>query len=61
MASFAVAPSCTASKPSLKSAPRHSLPVARLPARRAQRPIVVAAQKQNKASDDNGHQLIILS
>ncbi|KAL3161548.1 hypothetical protein ABBQ32_010415 [Trebouxia sp. C0010 RCD-2024] len=48
MASSAVACCSTAARPSLKSSTRHSFAAARLPTRRTQRAVVVAAEKQNK-------------
>lgn len=50
MASSAIASCSTASRPSLKSSPRHSFAAARLPTRRTQRAVVVAAQNQNKVT-----------
>ena len=50
MASFAIAPSCTASRPSLQSSRRHSFAASRLPAPRTQRAVVAAAQQSNKVN-----------
>ena len=58
MASSAIASCSTASKSCLKGSPRHSFAAARLPTRRTQRAVVVAAQNQNKVTKD---QLILSS
>ena len=51
MASSAIAPCCTASRPSLKSSTRHSFAASRLPARRPQSLAAIAAKQSNKVRE----------
>jgi hypothetical protein len=51
MASSAIASCCTAPKPSLKSSTRHSFAASRLPARRPQRVVAIAAKHSNKVRE----------
>ncbi|DBA79593.1 hypothetical protein WJX77_011003 [Trebouxia sp. C0004] len=48
MASSAIASCCTAPRPNLKSSTRHSFAASRLPARRPQRVVAIAAKHSNK-------------